>query len=73
MAFADRGYTGGESAPATFEDGTALQMIKLEKWKKGFVSRARRWTVKHSFGWLDRFRLLARDCEGLPETLAGLH
>jgi hypothetical protein len=26
-----------------------------------------------SFGWLNRFRRLARDYERLPETLAGLH
>ncbi|PLZ03000.1 IS5/IS1182 family transposase, partial [Burkholderia sp. WAC0059] len=25
------------------------------------------------FGWLNRFRRLARDYERLPETLAGLH
>lgn len=29
--------------------------------------------VERSFGWLNRFRRLARDCEPLPETLAGLH
>jgi len=26
-----------------------------------------------SFGWMSRFRRLARDYERLPETLAGLH
>jgi transposase len=29
--------------------------------------------VEHSFGWVNRFRRLARDYECLPETLAGLH
>ncbi|MCC5383889.1 transposase, partial [Staphylococcus aureus] len=33
----------------------------------------RRWVVERSFGWLNRFRRLARDYERLPETLAGLH
>jgi transposase len=33
----------------------------------------RRWVVERSFGWLNRFRPLARDYERLPETLAGLH
>ncbi|WP_313068210.1 transposase [Paraburkholderia sp. LEh10] len=28
--------------------------------------------VERSFGWLNRFRRLARDYERLPETLAGL-
>ncbi|WP_185761800.1 transposase, partial [Xanthomonas phaseoli] len=31
------------------------------------------WVVYCSFGWLNRFRRLARDYERLPETLAGLH
>ncbi|MDC8634745.1 transposase, partial [Xanthomonas hortorum pv. pelargonii] len=33
----------------------------------------RRWVVERSFGWVNRFRRLARDYERLPETLAGLH
>ena len=32
----------------------------------------RRWVVERSFGWMARFRRLARDYERLPETLAGL-
>lgn len=48
-------------------------MIILQEAKKGFVLLARRWVVERSFGWLNRFRRLARDHERLPETLAGLH
>jgi transposase len=44
-----------------------------EEAKKGFVLLPRRWVVERSFGWLNRFRRLARDYERLPETLAGLH
>jgi len=29
--------------------------------------------VERSFGWLSRFRRLAKDYERLPETVAGLH
>jgi transposase len=29
--------------------------------------------VERSFGWMARFRRLARDYERLPETLADLH
>jgi transposase len=29
--------------------------------------------IERSFGWVTRFRRLARDYERLPETLAGLH
>jgi transposase len=33
----------------------------------------RRWVVERSFGWMARFRRLARDYERLATTLAGLH
>ena len=33
----------------------------------------RRWVVERSFGWLARFRRLARDYERLQTTLAGMH
>ncbi len=48
-------------------------MVKLPEAKRGFVLLPRRWVVERSFGWLARFRRLARDYERLPETLAGLH
>lgn len=48
-------------------------MVKLQEAKKGFVLLPRRWVVERSFGWVNRFRRLARDNERLPETLAGLH
>jgi len=62
VAFADQGYTGEEAAQAARDEGIDLQVIKLQEAKKGFV-----------FGWLNRFRRLARDYERLPETLAGLY
>ena len=48
-------------------------MVKLPEAKKGFVLLPRRWVIERSFGWMARFRRLARDYERLPETLAGLH
>ena len=73
VAFADQGYTGEEPARAALDEGIELQVIKLPEAKKGFVLLPRRWVVERSFGWLNRFRRLARDYERLPETLAGLH
>ena len=74
LAFADQGYTGDAAAHAAREEGIELQVIKLPEAKKGcFVLLPRRWVVERSFGWLNRFRRLARDYERLPETLAGLH
>ncbi|WP_459203689.1 IS5 family transposase (plasmid) [Ralstonia pseudosolanacearum] len=73
VAFADQGYTGEAPAQAALNEGIDLQVIKLSETKKGFVLLPRRWVVERSFGWLNRFRRLARDYERLPETLAGLH
>ena len=73
LAFADQGYTGETAAQAARDEGIELQVIKLPEAKKGFVLLPRRWVVERSFGWLNRFRRLARDYERLPETLAGLH
>jgi hypothetical protein len=41
--------------------------------KRGFVLLPRRWVVERTFGWLGRFRRLARDYERLGKTLEGLH
>jgi transposase len=73
VAFADQGYTGEDAAQAARDEGIELQVIKLPEAKKGFVLLPRRWVVERSFGWLNRFRWLARDYERLPQTLAGLH
>ena len=48
-------------------------MVKLPQAKKGFVLLPLRWAAERSIAWVARFRRLARDCERLPETLAGLH
>jgi len=41
--------------------------------KRGFVRLPRRWVVERTFGWLGRFRRLARDYERLDRTLAAWH
>jgi len=73
IAFVDQGYTGENAADAAAEHGIKLEVVKLPTAKKGFVLLPRRWVVERSFGWMSRFRRLARDYERLPETLAGLH
>ena len=72
VAFVDQGYTGEEAVKAAQAEGMRLEVIKLPEAKKGFVLLPRRWVVERSFGWVARFRRLARDYERLPETLAGL-
>jgi len=73
IAFVDQGYTGENAAEAAQEHGIKLEVVKLPTAKRGFVLLPRRWVVERSFGWIARFRRLARDYERLPETLAGLH
>jgi transposase len=73
IAYVDQGYTGENAADAADEHGIKLEVVKLPTAKRGFVLLPRRWVVERSFGWVSRFRRLARDYERLPETLAGLH
>jgi transposase len=73
IAYVDQGYTGENAADAAEEHGIKLEVVKLPTAKRGFILLPRRWVVERSFGWMSRFRRLARDYERLPETLAGLH
>jgi len=73
VAFVDAGYTGEQAQIDAAQEGIRLEVVKLPDAKLGFVLLPRRWVVERSFGWLARFRRLARDYERLPETLAGFH
>src|SRR5690606_30552462 len=73
LAYVDQGYTGENTAQAAEAHGLHLEVVKLPEAKHGFVLLPRRWVVERSFGWMARFRRLARDYERLPETLKGLH
>jgi transposase len=73
VAFVDQGYTGDKPQQAAAEQGIHLIVVRLPEAKKGFVLLPRRWVVERSFGWIARFRRLARDYERVPETLKGLH
>lgn len=73
VAFVDQGYTGEQAALDAHEHGIRLEVVKLPSAKKGFVLLPRRWVIERSFGWMNRFRRLARDYERLAETLIGFH
>jgi transposase len=73
VAFVDQGYTGDDPQQQAAAQGLRLEVVKLPDAKKGFVLLPRRWVVERSFGWMARFRRLARDYERLPETVKGLH
>ncbi len=69
----EEGYTGAQAAADAEAEGVRLEVVKLPEAKKGFVLLPRRWVVERSFGWMSRFRRLARDYERLAETLVGFH
>jgi transposase len=73
IAFVDQGYTGEDAAQQAEAHGIKLEVVKHTEAKKGFVLLPRRWVVERTFGWLGRFRRLARDYERLTETLAAWH
>jgi transposase len=73
IAFVDEGYTGEQAQQDAAAHGITLHVIKLSEPKRGFVLLPRRWVIERSFGWMARFRRLARDYERLADTLAGLH
>ena len=73
VAFVDQGYTGEAAATAAGSSGIKLEVVRHTEAKKGFVLLPRRWVVERTFGWVGRFRRLARDYERLTETLAGWH
>ena len=73
VAFVDQGYTGANAAKQASDHGINLEVVKHTEAKKGFVLLPRRWVVERTFGWLGRFRRLARDYEHLAKVLSGWH
>ena len=73
LAYVDQGHTGDDPEGDAASYGIHLEVVKLPEAKKGFVLLPRRWVVERSFGWMARFRRLARDYERLASTLEGLH
>ena len=73
VAFVDQGYTGDQPAADAANHGIELVVVAHAEPKRGFVLLPRRWVVERTFGWLARFRRLARDYERTAEVLAGWH
>src|SRR5215218_9663630 len=73
LAFVDQGYTGDEPAQEAAAQCIKLEVVKHTEAKRGFVLLPRRWVVERTFGWLGRFRRLARDYERLGKTLEAWH
>ncbi len=61
IAFVDQGYTGEDVAQSAKRHGIRLEVFKYSEAKRGFELLPRKWIVERTFGWLGRFRRLARD------------
>lgn len=73
LAYVDQGYTRDAPRQAAKDHGIDLAVVRLPEAKRGFVLLPRRWVVERDFGWMSRFRRLARDQERLAEVLKGFH
>jgi transposase len=68
VVFADSAYDRLAALLACFLLGLTLVVIRRLAGTEGFVVVPRRWVVERTFGWLGRWRRLARDYEELPEV-----
>lgn len=73
IAYVDQGYTGDVAAEQAHQSSIELEIVRHHEAKRGFVLLPRRWVVERTFGWLGRFRRLARDYERLADTLKNWH
>lgn len=73
LAYVDQGYTGAQVAADAAAHGIELEVVAHPAARRGFVLLPRRWVVERTFGWMARFRRMARDYERTAEALAGWH
>jgi transposase len=73
LAYVDQGYTGEGPREAAAAHGIALAVVRLPEIKRSFVLLPRRWVIERAFGWMSRFRRLARSQERLADVLKGFH
>jgi putative transposase len=64
LVWADGGYAGKLLEWVKERQwGWNLQIVKRTNDMKGFVVLPHRWTVERTFGWLENYRLLAKEYE----------
>ena len=78
LIWADAAYQAAVGWVWSF-GGWLLQLVRKPAGQRGFQILPRRWVVERTFGWLVRYRRLARDYERLTESseamirLASIH
>lgn len=64
----DGAYRGEFVAEVPAEYGIAVEVVTRSPDQHRFVVQPKRWAVERSFGWLNRYRRLAKDFEACVET-----
>jgi putative transposase len=72
LIWADGGYSGQLVEWVKRMCGWTLEIVKRSDDMTGFQVLPRRWVVERTFGWLNRWRRLSKDYEGLPQTSEAL-
>jgi putative transposase len=67
VIWADGGYAGALIGWVKRTCGWLVKTILKPEGQKGFVVLPKRWVVERTFGWLMKYRRLARDYETEPE------
>jgi len=63
LIWADGGYAGQLVAWVAAFAGWLLEIVKRSDDLQGFVVLPHRWIVERTFGWLSKYRRLAKDYE----------
>jgi len=63
LIWADGGYAGQLVAWVAALAGWILEIVKRSPAAQGFVVQPHRWIVERTFGWLSKYRRLAKDYE----------
>jgi putative transposase len=72
LIWADGGYAGQLVEWVMRSCGWTLEIVKRTDDMAGFHVLPRRWVVERTFGWLNRWRRLSKDYEGLSQTSQAL-
>ena len=67
--YADAAYKAAEFWAYWF-CWVVLYLVRKEPGQRGFVVQPMRWVVERTFGWLNRYRRLAKDHERTTESSA---
>ena len=66
--WADAAYRGEFVEWVEWKLGWAVKIVTRAAGTAGFTPQPRRWVVERTFGWLSRYRRLAKDYEEYPES-----